>query len=87
MNKKLAILAAVGVLSLNVSSAFAQDAAVEGKVKCAGIAKAGANDCAAIDGSHNCAGHAKKDNDLNEWKYVDSAEECTKAGGKVVESK
>ncbi|MBT8467678.1 MAG: DUF2282 domain-containing protein [Deltaproteobacteria bacterium] len=36
--------------------------------KCAGIAAKGKNDCGAND--HSCAGHAKRDNDPNEWVYV-----------------
>jgi len=51
--------------------------------KCAGIAKAGQNDCGALDGSHSCAGQAQLDNDENEWVYVPEGT-CTKiAGGKV----
>ena len=51
--------------------------------KCAGIAKAGMNDCGSLDGMHRCAGQAKMDNDPNEWIYV-PAGTCTKiTGGKV----
>ena len=38
--------------------------------KCAGIAKAGKNDCGSLDGSHACAGQAKRDLDDKEWVYV-----------------
>lgn len=38
--------------------------------KCAGIAKAGKNDCGALDGKHECAGFATLDNDDTEWVYV-----------------
>ncbi len=52
--------------------------------KCSGIAKAGKNDCGALDGSHKCGGMAKKDNDANEWVYVPKGT-CEKiTGGKVV---
>ncbi len=55
--------------------------------KCAGVAKAGQNDCGALDGSHACAGNAKVDSDPNEWVYV-PAGTCDKlVGGKVVAKK
>ncbi|OUS17103.1 hypothetical protein A9Q88_04510 [Gammaproteobacteria bacterium 50_400_T64] len=38
--------------------------------KCAGIAKAGKNDCGALNGSHGCAGQAKDDNLDSEWVYL-----------------
>ncbi|RTR27658.1 DUF2282 domain-containing protein [Shewanella atlantica] len=53
--------------------------------KCAGIAKAGANDCGALDGSHGCAGQAKSDNLPNEWVYV-PAGTCEKITGGVVKA-
>lgn len=52
-------------------------------VKCAGIAKAGLNDCGALDGKHSCAGQATVDNDDNEWVYVPKGT-CTKITGGVV---
>ncbi len=57
-------------------------AAKEGFEKCAGIVKAGQNDCAA--NSHSCAGQAKVDGDKNEWVYVPEGT-CDKiVGGTVV---
>ncbi|RTR37359.1 DUF2282 domain-containing protein [Shewanella canadensis] len=53
--------------------------------KCAGIAKAGANDCGALDGSHGCAGQAKTDNLPNEWVYV-PAGTCEKITGGIVKA-
>jgi len=51
--------------------------------KCAGIAKAGMNDCGALDGKHGCASQASADNLPNEWVYVPEGT-CTKiTGGKV----
>lgn len=51
--------------------------------KCAGIAKAGMNDCGSLDGKHKCAGQAEKDGDKNEWVYVPEGT-CTKiVGGSV----
>ena len=55
--------------------------AKEGFEKCAGIAKAGQNDCAAK--GHSCAGRAKKDGDSKEWLYVPTGT-CDKiVGGRV----
>lgn len=51
--------------------------------KCAGITKAGMNDCGSLDGKHACAGQAASDNDPTEWVYVPEGT-CTKiAGGSV----
>ena len=55
--------------------------------KCAGVSKAGMNDCGAKDGSHKCAGQAKHDNADHEWVYVPEGT-CTKlTGGTVVATK
>ena len=43
-------------------------AAKEGFEKCAGIVKAGKNDCGTS--KHGCAGQATKDGDKEEWLYV-----------------
>ena len=51
--------------------------------KCAGIAKAGMNDCGSLDGKHACAGQAKMDNDKHEWVYVPEGT-CTKIAGGTV---
>jgi uncharacterized membrane protein len=55
-----------------VGNAAAQDMKKDtaGKEKCFGIAKAGANDCANLSGSHSCAGQSKADMGPDEWKYV-----------------
>ena len=51
--------------------------------KCAGVAKAGMNDCGALDGSYQCASQAKLDNADHEWVYVPEGT-CTKiTGGQV----
>ncbi|TDM09199.1 MAG: hypothetical protein C4K60_07790 [Ideonella sp. MAG2] len=60
-------LATALALGMGAASAHAQD---KGKEKCYGIAKAGANDCANLAGTHSCAGQAKVDNDPGEWKFV-----------------
>jgi len=55
--------------------------------KCAGIAKAGMNDCGSLDGKHACAGQAKVDSAATEWVYVPEGT-CTKiVGGKVAATK
>jgi uncharacterized membrane protein len=78
--KTIAIASAVGsLLALGGVAASAADAPA--KDKCAGIAKAGQNDCAAA--AHSCAGQSKTDNDPKDWKYVPKGE-CEKMGGKLV---
>lgn len=51
--------------------------------KCAGVSKAGMNDCGSMDGKHKCSGKATRDNDDNEWIYV-PAGTCAKITGGVV---
>ena len=53
--------------------------------KCAGIAKAGKNDCGALDGSHGCAGQAKADNLATEWVYIPQGT-CDKITGGVIKA-
>jgi uncharacterized membrane protein len=80
MNQRTMIAAAATSLmslALLSSPAFAQTAAKE---KCFGIAKAGQNDCASVNGAHSCAGQAKVDNDKGEWKYVATGT-CKQMGG------
>ncbi len=70
-----------GAAALAPSDALAK----EGYEKCAGIVKAGQNDCAA--NGHSCAGQSKKDGDAKEWLYVPSGT-CGKIiGGMVVAEK
>ena len=78
MNKALLATAMAGIVG--ASMAMSAPAAAQSKEKCYGVAKAGQNDCASADGSHSCAGHATKDNDPNEWKYVDAGT-CADMGG------
>lgn len=82
-SKSLMTIAALGafVAGAALLSPDAQ-AAKDGFEKCAGIVKAGQNDCAA--NGHSCAGQAKKDVDANEWIYVPNGT-CDKiVGGNVV---
>ena len=51
--------------------------------KCAGIAKTGMNDCAALNGKHGCSGQSTMDNVDNEWVYVPKGT-CTKITGGFV---
>jgi uncharacterized membrane protein len=51
--------------------------------KCAGIAKAGNNDCGSLDGKHACATQATLDNSDQDWVYVPQGT-CEKITGGVV---
>jgi uncharacterized membrane protein len=77
-HRLIASSALASILALGlIAPAAAQDA---GKEKCYGIAKAGANDCANLSGTHTCAGQSKEDNAAGEWKYVAKGT-CAAAGG------
>lgn len=79
-------LLAAGAL-FSAGQAMAVPDAPKAWEKCAGIAKAGMNDCGALDKSHSCAGQAKTDGDPNEWVYVPEGT-CTKiVGGEVAATK
>ena len=68
MNQRAMIAAtAAAVMSLSMVSV---PAAAQEKEKCFGMAKAGQNDCASVNGAHSCAGQSKVDMDKMEWKYV-----------------
>ncbi len=83
MNKSTLFSAALlGASALSLPAQAVPDTPAEWE-KCAGIAKAGMNDCGALDGSHNCAGQAKADNLDIEWVYVPKGS-CEKiTGGRV----
>ncbi|MCK5335440.1 MAG: DUF2282 domain-containing protein [Gammaproteobacteria bacterium] len=51
--------------------------------KCAGVAKAGMNDCGALDGKHGCSGQATISNADNEWVYTPKGT-CAKITGGFV---
>lgn len=81
MNSRHFIIASAiaGLFALGTGPSFAAKGGME---KCAGIAKAGKNDCGTA--TSPCAGTAKKDNEADAWIYVPSGT-CDKiAGGKVV---
>ena len=82
-NNQIVKAAITGVLAIGLAATAANvTAASKDKEKCAGIVKAGMNDCGA--NGHGCAGLSKKDNDPNEWIKLPKGT-CEKiAGGKVV---
>ncbi len=75
------IAGAVASLLLSTTAVAADKKAEE---KCFGIAKAGANDCANLSGTHSCAGQANADNSADEWKYVAKGT-CASLGGKTAD--
>lgn len=84
--KVLGVAAAASILASAMLVAPTEaHAGKKGFEKCAGIVKAGKNDCGA--NGHSCAGQAKVDNDPNEWVYLPEGA-CDKiVGGKVVAKK
>lgn len=72
--------AAALILGLAANSAFA---AKPGFEKCAGIVKAGMNDCGAS--GHSCAGKSSKDSDPGEWIYVPEGT-CEKIAGATLKA-
>lgn len=82
-NTNQTIMAAASLIAgLGATGAFAHDAVKEGFEKCAGIAKAGKNDCGTRQ--HSCAGMAKKDGDKEEWLYLPKVS-CDKIVGAKVD--
>lgn len=76
-------LVALAITGLVVSPAAL--AAKQGMEKCAGIAKAGKNDCGTS--KHSCAGQAAVDGDPEEWVYIPVGT-CDKiVGGKIIVAK
>ena len=78
----LAAVSAALALGLAQNAALAQDS--KAKEKCYGIAKAGLNDCASLNGSHSCAGQAKADKLPEDWRYVAKGA-CSGMGGLTFE--
>ena len=77
-------LARVMALGLSVAAPDAM-AAKKGFEKCAGIVKAGKNDCG--NSRHSCAGQASKDAMADEWLYVPNGT-CKKiVGGNIFKKK
>lgn len=89
MNKQTTITSAIaGIVALGVSvSAEAVPNQPKQWEKCAGIAKAGKNDCGSLDGKHSCSNQSTVTNSDQEWVYV-PAGTCEKiTGGFVVKVK
>ena len=90
-NRKLSGHLTSGLVALALTTAAGSAQAVpeqpQNWEKCAGIAKAGQNDCGATDGSHACAGQATADASPVEWVYVPEGT-CEKiVGGTVIATK
>lgn len=81
-NKKLSSAVFIGA-SLLATTACAVPDTPKNWEKCAGIAKVGANDCGALDGSHGCSGQAPMSNLDTEWVYVPEGT-CEKITGGIV---
>jgi len=77
-------LAISGALALS-SVAFASNvfAADEGKEQCAGVIKAGKNDCATA--TNACHGHVTADGNAEAWIYVPKGTCDRILGGRVVQ--
>ena len=85
MSKNTTLNTAIaGILALGVTASVqAVPEQPKNWEKCAGVAKAGMNDCGALDGKHECASQSTLDNSDNEWVYVPEGT-CTKITGGVV---
>jgi uncharacterized membrane protein len=79
MQEPLMRLAISSVLALS-GTALAADAVPAGtpREQCAGIIKAGLNDCATV--TNDCHGHVTKDADRMAWIYVPTGT-CSKLAG------
>ena len=90
-NKALVHSAMVGILALGavVASTPAQAVPDQPKFweKCAGIAKAGMNDCGSLDGKHSCSGQATVNSAAQEWVYVPQGTCAKIVGGTVAKVK
>ncbi len=73
--------AALGLLAGGLSCARE---AAGGEVPCAGLNRCGGQgECAAADGRHDCGG--KNSCKAKGWVHTNSAAECTRQGGTVLE--
>ena len=76
--------ALAGVMALGLSVVADEAAAAKpGFEKCAGIVKAGMNDCGTA--KHDCAGQAKTDGVADEWMYVPEGT-CEKIVGSTLKA-
>ena len=84
MKLKKSFMAAATIGAFVTSAALMAPEVYAGKKgyqKCAGVVKAGQNDCGA--NGHSCAGQAKTDGDAKEWVYLPKGT-CSKIVGGVV---
>ena len=85
MNRQTAIrLAITSVLTLT-GAAFTTNAMADdnsGKEQCAGIIKAGKNDCATA--TNACHGHVEVDSNPNAWVYLPKGTCERLVGGRIV---
>jgi len=86
-SQQIAKATLAGIFAIGASLAAGSALAVPDRPKvwekCAGVSKAGMNNCGSLDGKYNCASQAKCDNSEQEWVYVPEGT-CTKiTGGKV----
>ncbi len=79
-NKVFMMAVLSSVIIMASTGAFAGKPGFE---KCAGIVKAGMNDCGTS--AHNCSGQAAKDNDSKEWIYVPEGT-CKKIAGSTLKA-
>jgi uncharacterized membrane protein len=85
MNKSDIIRSAItGLIALGVTAGAGQALAAAGdNEKCAGVVKAGKNDCGTSKGS--CAGTVKMDNDKEAWIFVPKGT-CDKIAGARIQT-
>ena len=83
-NKTMMYAALAGVVALGMGT-IAEEvyAAKPGFEKCAGIVKAGMNDCGST--THDCSGQSKIDGDPEEWIYVPEGT-CEKIVGSTLKA-
>ena len=84
-SKSIASTAIAGVIALGLATAAGDAlAGKKGFEKCAGIVKAGMNDCGTS--KHSCSGQASVDRDPEEWIYVPKGT-CKKIAGATLKQK
>jgi uncharacterized membrane protein len=85
MKEKIQFAAVVtaAFMVLSTASVALAETDMKDMEKCAGIAKAGMNDCKSLSGKHSCAGKATEDKSPDDWKAVPKGK-CAEMGGKVV---
>ena len=78
----IAFLAGTSIIATASNAGSNKMMAKPAMEKCAGVVKAGKNDCAG--NGHSCAGQAKKDGDANEWVEVQKGTCMKLVNGKIV---